>query len=108
MDTIPSSSSESSIIMYTIYTNLSPKQTHSFNTITRFVNRVPIPSMNNNGIASSSKNNSNTSQMRERAATMVAPASTVNFVAPIRSSSMISEQNIGNNIPKERNIEYFK
>ncbi len=100
------SSSELTVVMYIIYTNLTSKQQ---NLPLSSLNKIAIPPTNNNNrIANSLKSNTNNNQMRERASTILLPPVKTNLVVPIRSSSAGSEQIIGNNIPTERNIEFFK
>jgi hypothetical protein len=101
--TAPSSSTELTVVMYIIYTNLSPRQQNSSST-----NKLSIPSTNNIRIGNSFKTNTNNNQMRERASTMLLPPMKTNLVVPVRSSSIGSEQIIGNNIPTDKNVEYFK
>ena len=65
---------------------------------------------NNNRVATSLKTNTNNGnvQMRDRTSTLlVAPVKT-NLVVQIRPNTAGTEQIVGNNIPVERNIEYFK
>ncbi|CAF3445821.1 unnamed protein product [Rotaria sp. Silwood1] len=106
--TTPASSSELTVVMYIIYTNLTPKQHTSTNISAPSLNRISIPSISNQRMGNSFKNNTNNNQMRERASTILPSSTKTNLVVPIRSSSFGSEQNIGNNIPTERNVEFFK
>ena len=99
--TTPSSSSELTVVMYIIYTNLNPKQQNSSN-------KISILPPNNNRIANSLKTSINNNQTRERASTILLPSIKPNLVIPIRSCSIGGEQNIGNNIPTERNVEFYK
>jgi hypothetical protein len=105
--TSPSSSSELTVVMYIIYTNLSPRQQNS-----SLLNKISIPSASNIRIPNNVKSNTNNTQMRERASTILLPSlpttTKTNLVVPVRSSSIGLEQTIGNNIPTERNIEFFK
>ena len=89
--------------MYIIYTNLQAKQQNS-----SILNKIPIPSINNIPLANSLKTNIINNQIRERASTILLPPVKTNLVIPIRTNSVGSEQIIGNNIPPERNIEFFK
>ena len=91
--------------MYIIYTNLAPKQS---NTITSSINEIPIPSINDYRISNSLKTHTNNNQMRERASTVLPSPTKPNRVLPVRSDLFNSEQYIGNNIPSQRNIEFFK
>lgn len=105
---IPASPSELTVVMYIIYTNLNPRQQNATS-----VNRILIPqsSMNNNTslrLSNSLKSSASNSQIRERASTILLPSTKTNLVVPVRSSSVGSEQTIGNNIPPERNVEFFK
>ncbi|CAF2646870.1 unnamed protein product [Rotaria sp. Silwood2] len=106
--TTPASSSELTIVMYIIYTNLTPKQQTASNMNVPSLNKIPIPSISNQRIVNSLKNNTSNNQMRERASTILLSSTKTNLVVPIRSSSFGSEQNTGNNIPIERNVEFFK
>lgn len=102
--TVPSLPSELIVVMYLIYTNLTPRQQNVPTT-----NKIPIPSSSNNiRIANSLKTNYNNNQMRERALTMSIQGPKINPIANIRSGSVGSEQVIGNNIPIEKNLEFFK
>ncbi len=100
---VPSSSSELTVVMYIIYTNLSPRQQTSSS-----INKLPIPPTNNIRIANNLKTNSNNNQMRERSSTILLPPPKTNLVVPVRSSTVGSEQIIGNNIPTDKNVEFFK
>jgi hypothetical protein len=102
------SPSELTVVMYIIYTNLNPRQQNG----TGF-NRVPIPpsSMNNNTnarMSNSLKSSASNNQIRERASTILLPPMKANLIVTVRSSSVGSEQTIGNNIPPERNVEFFR
>jgi hypothetical protein len=76
--TSPTSSSELTVVIYIIYTNLTPKQQNSTSSS---LNKIP---------------------------TILLPPAKANLVVPIRSNSTGSEQTMGNNIPTERNVEFFK
>ncbi|CAF0727285.1 unnamed protein product [Rotaria sordida] len=106
--TTPSSPSELTVVLYIIYTNLTPKQQISSNMSAPALNKFPIPPIGNNRIPNSLKNNTNSNQTRERASTILSPSIKTNLVIPVRSSSFGSEQHISNNIPNERNVEFFK
>lgn len=102
------SPSELTVVMYIIYTNLNPRQQNATS-----VNRIPIPQNNFNNntnfrMANSLKTSTSNSQIRERASTILLPPMKSNLVVTVRSSSVGSEQTVGNNIPPERNVEFFK
>lgn len=104
----PNSSSELTVVMYIIYTNLNPRSQNAVP-----VNRIPIPQGNANNLNSIRMSNSfqpstGSTQIRERASTILLPTTKTSFVVPVRSSSIGSDQPIANNIPPERNVEYFK
>ncbi len=103
--TSPTSSSELTVVIYIIYTNLTPKQQNSTSSS---LNKIPIAPTNNIRITNSVKTNTNNNLIRERASTILLPPVKANLVVPIRSNSTGSEQTIGNNIPTERNVEFFK
>ena len=93
--------------MYIIYTNLNAKQYVS--TTSSSSNKISIPSTNpNNRVANSLKTTTNNNQARDRTSTVLYPIVKTHLVVPVRSNSICSEQNIGNNIPQERNVEFFK
>lgn len=100
----PSSQTELTVVMYIIYTNLQPKTD-----IITSSNKISIPSANVNvRLPNSFKSAVNINQIRDRASTMLVPPVRTNVVTPIRADSTNAEQNIGNNIPLDRNVEYFK
>src|SRR2546430_17653304 len=101
--TSPASSSELTVVMYIIYTNLNPRQQN----VSSSSNKNLVSSTNNNNrMANSLKTNSNINQTRERSATILLPLPTkTNLVVPVRSNSVGSEQTIGNNIPTDRTVE---
>jgi hypothetical protein len=95
--------------MYIIYTKLNAKQYVSTNTPSSTSNKIPIPSANPpNRVANSLKTTTNNTQSKDRATTSVLPIVKTNLVVPVRSNSVCSDQNIGNNIPPERNVDFFK
>jgi len=100
------SSLELTVVMYIIYTNLTAKQPSLPSSSS--LNKIALPPTNNNRIGNSLKTNTNNNQMRERSSTILLPPMKANPVVQVRSSSLGSEQNIGNNIPTERNVEFFK
>ncbi|UJR27028.1 hypothetical protein I4U23_008332 [Adineta vaga] len=104
----PSTPSELTVVMYIIYTNLGPKQHNSSNVTSSSLNRISVLPQSNNRMANSLKNNTNINQMRERASTILSPSLKPYLVVPVRSSSVGGEQNIGNNIPADRNVEYLR
>ncbi|CAF0736616.1 unnamed protein product [Adineta ricciae] len=104
----PSSSSELTVVMYIIYTNLNPKQQNLPAVTSSALNKISIPPPSNTRIANSLKNNSNTNQMRERASTILLPSVKANLVTPVRPNAVSSDQAIASNIPVDRNVEYFK
>jgi hypothetical protein len=89
--------------MYIIYTNLTPRQQ-----VPSTSNKVSAPPTNNTRIANSLKTNSNINQMRDRTSTILLPPIKTSLVVSIRSNSIGSEQNIGHNIPPDRNVDFFK
>jgi hypothetical protein len=106
--TTPSSPSQLTVVMYIIYTNLNAKQQNSSNITSSSLSKISMLPGNNTRIANSLKTNTSSNQMRERSSTILLPPVRSNLAIPIRSGSIGIEQNIGNNIPTERNVEYFK
>ena len=104
----PNSSLELTVVMYIIYTNLNPRPQNSTP-----ANRIPIPQGTTNNststrISNSLQTSTTNNQIRDRASTILLPLQKTSLVVPLRSSSVGSDQTIGNNIPPERNVEFFK
>jgi len=106
--TTPSSPSQLTVVMYIIYTNLNAKQQNSSNITSSSLSKISMLPGSNTRIANSLKTNTSSNQMRERSSTILLPPVKSNIAIPIRSGSIGIEQNIGNNIPTERNVDYFK
>jgi hypothetical protein len=106
--TTPSPPSQLTVVMYIIYTNLNAKQQNSSNITSSSLSKISTLPGSNTRIANSLKTGTTSYQMRERSSTILLPPVRSNFVIPIRSGAIGIEQNVGNNIPTERNVEYFK
>lgn len=91
--------------MYIIYTNLSPKTG-----VISVPNKTTNPSANANARIqpNSLKSNCNYNPPRDRASTMLLPPPKINLVTVIRPNSNNCEQPLGNNIPADKNVEFFK
>ncbi|CAF3686118.1 unnamed protein product, partial [Adineta steineri] len=106
--TTPSSPAELTVVMYIIYTNLEPKLLNPSNIPLSTLNKISVPPPTNNRIANSLKNSATMSQIRERASTILVPSGKTNLVVPLRSNTVGGEQYIANNIPVDRNVEFFR
>ena len=106
--TPPSTSSELTVVMYIIYTNLSAKVQALPSSQSASLNKVPIPAPNNTRIANSLKSSTSNNLLRERAATLLLPPMRSNLIVSLRPIAVTSEQPVASNILPEFNVDHFR